>query len=87
MLLRPLLRQSLLLSNGSGFASCTLFNGHRRDGRWGRFTGLDLCNPTAVIPLVTVMRAIGGMHVVTLHELRVGRRDSTLASYYGEQEG
>jgi hypothetical protein len=55
-LLHLLLRQSLLLSNGRGFASCTLFNGHRRDGRWGRFTSLELCNPSAVIPLV--MRAI-----------------------------
>src|SRR5882757_4108110 len=37
--LHPLLRQSLLLSNGRGFASCTLFNGRRRDGRcWGRPT-------------------------------------------------
>src|ERR1700755_3616763 len=55
-LLHPLLRQSLQLSNGRGFANCTLFNGRHRDGRWGRSTILELCNPSAVIPLV--MRAI-----------------------------
>ena len=40
MLLHPPLRHSLLLLNGRGFASCTLFNGRHRDGRWGRFTFL-----------------------------------------------
>jgi hypothetical protein len=40
---RPLLRHSLLLSNGRGFASCTPFNGRGRDGHWGRFiTRLEL---------------------------------------------
>jgi hypothetical protein len=43
-LLHPLLKHSLLLSNGRGFASCTLFNGRGRDGRWDRFTNLKLCN-------------------------------------------
>jgi hypothetical protein len=57
MLLHPLLRHSLLLSNGRGLASCTLINGRRRDGRWGKLTDLELCYPSAVIPLV--MRAIG----------------------------
>ena len=43
--LHPLLKHSLLLSNGRGIASCTLINGRRRDGRWDKFTSLNLCDP------------------------------------------
>src|SRR5216684_5013910 len=59
-LLRPLLSHSLLLSNGRGFASCTLFNDRGRDGRWGRFTSLELYNPCK-----TTRNAVGRCAVLT----------------------